>query len=79
MKSLRFLAVAVVLAGMFFLLQAPGKAMAQDQGQDEGQDVDQDPPGRVARLNYSTGSVSFQPGGEGESRPFPDKIEQPAI
>ena len=62
MKSLRFLAVAVVLAGMFFLLQAPGKAMAQDQGQD----VDQDPPGRVARLNYSTGSVSFQPGGEGD-------------
>ena len=26
----------------------------------------QDPPGRVARLSYSTGSVSFQPGGEGD-------------
>jgi FecR protein len=27
---------------------------------------DQDPPGRVARLNYTSGSVSFQPGGEGD-------------
>ena len=27
---------------------------------------DDDPPGRVARMNYSHGSVSFQPGGEGE-------------
>lgn len=26
----------------------------------------QDPPGRVARLSYSNGSVSFQPGGEGD-------------
>jgi hypothetical protein len=27
---------------------------------------DHDPPGRVARLSYSVGSVSFQPGGEGD-------------
>jgi hypothetical protein len=27
---------------------------------------DQDPPGRVARLSYSVGSVSFQPGGTGD-------------
>ena len=27
---------------------------------------DDDPPARVARMNYSQGSVSFQPGGEGE-------------
>jgi hypothetical protein len=26
----------------------------------------QDPPGRVARLSYSDGSVSFQPGGQGD-------------
>ncbi len=25
-----------------------------------------DPPGRIARMNYSQGSVSFQPGGEGD-------------
>ncbi len=27
---------------------------------------DDDPPGRVARMNYAQGSVSFQPGGEGD-------------
>jgi hypothetical protein len=30
------------------------------------QDEDQDPPTRVARLNFSSGSVSFQPAGEGD-------------
>lgn len=40
--------------------EAPGAAPDQDQGQS------QDPPGRVARLNYSEGSVSFQPGGTGD-------------
>src|SRR6266699_6891939 len=28
--------------------------------------ADDDPPGRVARMNYTQGSVSFQPGGEGD-------------
>src|SRR5260370_14075679 len=28
--------------------------------------ADDDPPGRVARLNYMQGSVSFQPGGESD-------------
>ena len=28
--------------------------------------ADDDPPGRVARLNYIQGSVSFQPGGESD-------------
>ena len=32
-------------------------------GEDQG---DQDPPSRVARMNYTQGSVSFQPGGEGD-------------
>jgi FecR protein len=37
---------------------------AQNQGPPPS--PENDPPGRVARLNYSTGSVSFQPGGEGD-------------
>jgi len=43
------------------LLQTPTASVAQDQGQD-----DQDPPSVVARMNYTQGSVSFQPGGEGD-------------
>src|SRR5664279_5961399 len=31
-------------------------------GQDQGQDQAQDPPSRVARLNYMSGTVSFRPG-----------------
>jgi len=42
------------------MLQTPVTARAQDQ------DDDQDPPSRVARLNYAQGSVTFQPGGEGD-------------
>jgi hypothetical protein len=41
----------------------------QDQAQSQPQNPapgDQDPPGRVARLNYFEGSVSFQPGGEND-------------
>ena len=37
---------------------------AQDQDQDQDQDQSQDPPGRVARLNYSQGNISFRPAGE---------------
>ena len=37
----------------------PQRAAAQDQDQD-------DPPGRVARLGYMQGSVSFQPAGESD-------------
>ena len=70
---------AVVVAGLAFLLRAPLGVRAQDaqvapdsqaaQGpQDsDSQDVNaQDPPGRVARLNYLEGSVSFQPAGEND-------------
>ena len=35
----------------------------QAQGYDDPRN---DPPGRVARMNFSQGSVSFQPGGEGD-------------
>ncbi len=71
MKTHKVLVVGIVLAGILGMLQAPPGVMAQepppqDQGQpDQGQPA-QDPPGRVARLSYSVGSISFQPGGEGD-------------
>ncbi len=51
-------ALVILLASFAFLLQASTKAKAQDEAEDR------DPPGRVARLDYSQGSVSFRPGGE---------------
>ena len=52
----------VVLAASFaFILQFSNFAKAQDDSYD---DASQDPPGRVARLNYSQGSISFRPAGE---------------
>ena len=41
------------------------KPRHQRAAQDD-QDDDQDPPSRVARMNYTQGSVTFQPGGEGD-------------
>jgi hypothetical protein len=64
-KTCRVWLVGVVLAGVLLLLQSPTMSLAQDQGQDQQQD-DQDPPSVVARMNYTQGSVSFQPGGEGD-------------
>jgi hypothetical protein len=64
--------IGIVLTAMLLMLQAPSRIMAQepppqDQGPPpQGQGPAQDPPGRVARLSYSVGSVSFQPGGEGD-------------
>lgn len=72
MKTNRVLAVILILAGMMLALQAPVRMLAQDQpAADQGQPQaeqapDQDPPGRAARLSYSVGSVSFQPGGQGD-------------
>src|SRR5579862_7465905 len=80
MKTHRLSMIGFVLAGLLLILQTPVKAGAQDQpsGPDQGppqaseqapQPGDapaQDPPSRVARLSYSVGSVSFQPGGEGD-------------
>jgi hypothetical protein len=49
---------------------APDQTVAQpDQNQNPPQpdaSPAQDPPGRVARLSYFNGSVSFQPGGQGD-------------
>ncbi len=61
MKTNRLSVLAIILAGLLLLLQ--GVSFAQDQDE---QSPSQDPPSRVARLNYSDGSISFQPGGEGD-------------
>ena len=61
MKTNKWWAWMVVLASMAVFLQFSTIAVAQD---DQDQDQGQDPPGRVARLNYSQGSVSFRPAGE---------------
>ena len=49
-----------VLIICLFLL--PARSWAQDDSSDQ----QNDPPARVARMNLSQGSVSFQPGGEGD-------------
>jgi len=54
MKRTPVLALMVFLAALFTALPRPVAA----------QDVDQDPPGRVARLNYVQGSVSYQVSGD---------------
>ena len=58
MRTSRTLKIAIALAAVVLMLQTATNVVAQDQ--------DYDPPSRVARLNYSSGSVSFQPGGEGD-------------
>jgi hypothetical protein len=62
MKTRKAVVIRLLLAGLL-LLQVLPKLAAQDA---DDQAPDQDPPGRVARLNYSVGSVSMQPGGEGD-------------
>jgi len=62
-------AAILVFAGL--LLQVPSRMRAQDPQSappepDPQSQNDQDPPGRVARLNFIDGAVSFQPGGESE-------------
>ncbi|HXZ42050.1 MAG TPA: DUF6600 domain-containing protein [Terriglobales bacterium] len=66
MKAHKILAVGIILAGILLSLQAPTVVMAQGPPDEQGQGPAQDPPTRVARLSYSVGSVSFQPGGEGD-------------
>ena len=59
MKTYRTWLIGFVLAGVLLMLQSPAPSVAQDQDSE-------DPPSRVARLNYAQGSVTFQPGGEGD-------------
>lgn len=49
---IKFFCGAVIVSSLFL----PVRAWADDD----------DPPARVARMNYAQGSVSFQPGGEGD-------------
>ena len=56
MKIPRIWITGLVAAVMGCVLAVPQRAGAQEQ----------DPSGRIARMNYSEGSVSFQPGGEGD-------------
>ncbi|HKI00164.1 MAG TPA: DUF6600 domain-containing protein [Candidatus Sulfotelmatobacter sp.] len=60
MKTRKLWSWIVSVASIAFLLQISTIARAQDEYDDQSQD----PPGRVARLNYSQGSVSFRPAGE---------------
>ena len=74
MRTRKLWAWMLVLASFAFVLEFSTIAKAQDdanvqdqsqdQSQDQGQDESQDPPGRVARLNFYQGSVSFRPAGE---------------
>ena len=64
MKKHGFLLIAIV-AALFLSLQVKS-GFAQGPPDQEQQAPAQDPPTRVARLSYSIGSVSFQPGGEGD-------------
>ncbi len=72
MKTRKLWAWMVLFAGLAFTLPAIN-AGAQDSSDSPNAQVDmqdqqnqdqQDPPGRVGRLNYSQGSVSFRPAGE---------------
>jgi hypothetical protein len=69
MKTRKLCTWLMLLACIAFTAQASPLAKAQDGPPDQDQnqpdqDQGQDPPGRVARLNYSNGSVSFRPAGE---------------
>src|SRR5579864_7363745 len=59
MKQQKLWVVMALLTAFGFLLTLSSIARAQDD-----EDQAQDPPGRVARLNYSQGSISFRPAGE---------------
>src|SRR5260221_11650316 len=49
------------LAAVLLLISSLPSVFAQDR-----EDYNQDPPTRVGRVGYTTGTISFQPGGEGD-------------
>jgi hypothetical protein len=63
MKTRKVWIWMLLLASVAFVVQFSAIAKAQDQDND-ADDQSQDPPGRVARLNDSEGSISFRPAGE---------------
>lgn len=73
MKTRGLWAAILLVSSFAFLAQLSTPAQAQDDdvqdaaaapAPDQGEEPAQDPPGRVGRLNYSQGSVSFRPAGE---------------
>src|ERR1035438_2638581 len=62
MKTRKLCSWLLLLASFALVLQLSARATAQDDADNSSQD--QDPPGRVARLNFSQGSISFRPAGE---------------
>jgi hypothetical protein len=74
MKTRTGFSLAVVATAILLLCQAISPAIAQDQGpppnqgydQGNAQPNDQDPPTRAGRISFTEGSVSFQPGGQGD-------------
>src|ERR1700733_585191 len=67
MKNFRISSLALVL-GVFLMLAGARLGLAQSPPPPPPQDQApaEDPPGRVAQLDDATGSVSFQPGGQGD-------------
>jgi hypothetical protein len=61
MKTHKLWSWMALLASFVLVLQLSTVARAQD---DDNDNQEQDPPGRVGRLNYSQGSISFRPAGE---------------
>lgn len=72
MKTCKWWTWMVLVASLAIVFQLSSVARAQDQpdqnqdqqDQNDDQGQAQDPPGRVGRLNYSQGSISFRPAGE---------------
>jgi FecR protein len=62
MKTHKLWSWMALLASFVLVLQLSTLARAQDNDDNDAQG--QDPPGRVGRLNFSQGSVSFRPAGE---------------
>ncbi|MGC1185951.1 MAG: DUF6600 domain-containing protein [Candidatus Acidiferrales bacterium] len=72
MKMRKILFAAAVLAAVAVILQVPISASAQDASANAG-----DPPGRVARLDFVQGSVSFQPAGGGDNDWVAAEVNRP--
>ena len=67
MKKRAGFSLAVLATAILLLCQNAPRAFAQDYPPDQPQyQGEQDPPTRAGRLSYTEGSVSFQPGGEGD-------------
>ena len=67
MKTRTGFSIAVLAAAILMLLPIAPAVQAQDQDQYQGQEGNYaDPPTRAGRIGLVQGSVSFQPGGQGD-------------